>query len=118
MFFTNTYAATIEEKVSRSREDSTYFFNAGNCSFLDGTTYKCISKEAKAKISYLENKAATDLLELIRNDCTWFDIYELEKFATSTEKQNLFDKEGYFIGNSAKKYVKVRAKYLCERPLM
>lgn len=113
----NIAAVTVEERLSTKSEQNTYIFNAGKCSFLNGQSFKCQSKETQRELAIMQNRAATDVLEQIRSECTWFDVLSIDKVELTSDKQDLFDSEGDFIGNFAKKYFLVKARYLCERPL-
>lgn len=112
------FAATIEEKITSNRNELSYTFNAGNCIFSDGRSFECTSKEAKKRIGYMKNIAVTEVLSNIRNECTWFDIFSIEKIESSENKKDILDNDGFFLGNTATKFVKIKAKFLCERPLM
>lgn len=110
-------AVSVKTKYSVTPTHYSYIFNAGQCVFESGESLDCQSDKAKLKLQRLMNIAVTNVLAEIRDECTWFDILDVESETESKNKRQLIDQAGFALGDYVEKHFKAKVRYLCEEPI-
>ncbi len=117
IFSFSAFSVSVKTKYSSTSVGPSYIFNAGTCSFPDGEVMSCRGDQMEERLARLLDISVTDVLAEIREECTWFDILEVEEVTESRNRQDLFDQDGYTTGNYAEKYFKAKVRFLCELPI-
>ncbi len=117
IFSFSAFSVSVRTKYSATPIGPSYIFSAGTCSFPSGDVLSCHGQKMEAKLARLLDISVSNVLAEIREECTWFDILDVEPLTESKNKRDLFDQDGNHIGNYAEKHFKAKVKFLCETPI-